>query len=101
MEGKGLWVVLGDLLDGAEDGNAECYLTVYRSREEAEAHACLPSDRWVWDRRPAKKTTLLLKMREARANGYAGVLLIGYVDSERTELRTWPVDEPLLGSDDA
>lgn len=75
-------------------------LTIYHSREEAEARAySCPNLGWEWDRNPARPITLQDVMSRARVAGIGYVSVLGFRDGQWVTLKSWKAGEPLMGEE--
>jgi len=93
-----VWVAMGHSHLGPELKPVGArWMGVFRSKDEAEASACVPSEIWTWDGNPAKTTTLAEVMLRARRGGLAGVALRGFRDGEWVTLKEWRADQPIGG----
>lgn len=74
---------------------SQVLIVIYCSAEEAEAHSCIPSRYWQWDKRPASPCTLRETMCRARDLGCRGVAICGYVQGEWRTFKVFLAQEPL------
>jgi hypothetical protein len=87
------WGCMGTFTEKGDSTPA--YLNLFYSREDAEAHACVPSEFWVWDRRPARKTSLKATLSAARRDGELGVQVRAFVGGSWQVVHTYLSCEPL------
>lgn len=68
---------------------------LFRSKDEAEAHACLKHDDWAWDGKPATPQILQAVLDRARRDGDFGVKVVGFKNGKWVILDTYLAGEPL------
>lgn len=73
--------------------------SIFHSKEEAEAHAAIPSRLWKWDGKEARPYSLQRAMKWARTSGDFGVRCIGWRDGRWQTLKEWPAGVPLMGEE--
>jgi hypothetical protein len=92
------WTTSGNVIEESDlhINVFKCFSNIYHSKEEAESHSCRPDNKnWIWDKEPAKPTTLQNVMNRARQAGRAGVRIIGYKNGKWVTLKEYPSHIPL------
>jgi hypothetical protein len=74
---------------------SDLYSIVFHSKEEAEAYSSPPNPYWIWDKEPAKPTTLQEVMNRARIAGRKGVMVKGWQNGRWQDLQRWEANRPL------
>lgn len=98
-----LWSVEGTLLKRPKvpfwkkpTAAKDLWIKLYSSKEEAEAHAVVPSPYWVWNGEPATPSTVEESLWEARSNGNAGVEVLAYRDGQWVIIGKYRADVPYI-----
>jgi hypothetical protein len=80
--------------------NSSRYLTIFHTKEEAEAHAVISDNKggWVWDGLSAHTISLTESMFNARKEHLAGVAIKGYRNDKWVTLQVYPANIPLANS---
>lgn len=89
-----LWACSGTM-SKETDKSIRRWVYLFETKEEAEAHAVVPHDGWIWDKQPATPREFKTVMFRCRQDNDLGIAVVNYKEGKWSIKKKYPIEVPL------